>query len=257
MAYVDEGRGSAVVLVHGSPVSSHLFRHAIAELTGRFRVVAPDLLGFGESTAPLDGADFLLQAYALGELLDHLQLGPIRLVAHDWGGPIAMGCMAARPTQLERLVLMNTTILPDFTPPAYWRPLVGPWLGEWLVVRLNAVAWVLPTMMRAWRSKELRRIYLKPLRNIPTRRTVLVLEQQRGYHTLMNRVQQALAQLQVPTLILWGQPDPYFRHDQIEQLAKCFTHTERQIIPGGGHFPSEDAPAEVTSALERFLGRAD
>jgi haloalkane dehalogenase len=216
-------------------------------------VVAPDLLGFGRSSAPAVGADFSLQAQSLRDLLEHLRVDSFRLVVHDWGGPIALGCVAERPAQLRQLVLINTTVLTDFQPPAYWRPFVGRWLGELVVVRLNAVAWVLPTMMRAARSRALRRVYLEPLRSPGTRRTVLALEQLRGYAPLMARVARALPELQVPTLLLWGQPDPYFRAAEIERLEALFEHVTRRVLPGAGHFPQEDAPEQVTHALEQFL----
>ena len=83
--YVDTEAGPPVVMIHGSPTSSYAFRQQIAALSSRFRIVAPDLLGFGRSEGPEEGASFPQQADMLCALLDHLSLGPFRLIGHDWG----------------------------------------------------------------------------------------------------------------------------------------------------------------------------
>lgn len=94
---VDAGAGFPVVLVHGSPTSSILFRHQIATLSKRFRVIAPDLIGFGKSSAPPGGTAFREQARILRALLDQLGLERYALLGHDWGGPIGMASAIRRP----------------------------------------------------------------------------------------------------------------------------------------------------------------
>ena len=106
--YVDVGDGPPVVLVHGSPLSSYSFRHQIAALSHRFRVIAPDLLGFGQSQVPEEGASFLLQSENLRALLDKLDLDPFRLLVHDWGGPVGLGAVADRA---ERVCLSLGALL--------------------------------------------------------------------------------------------------------------------------------------------------
>src|SRR5437764_12874865 len=91
MFTVDTGQGPPVVLVHGSPVSSLEFRATIARLSVDFRVLAVDLLTFGRSSGPDEGADIPQQIRALRTLLDTLQLDRFHLVVHDWGGPVGLG----------------------------------------------------------------------------------------------------------------------------------------------------------------------
>ena len=251
--YVDAGQGPAVVLIHGSPVSSYSFRRQIEALMGSFRVVAPDLPGFGQSSSPAEGIAFKGQAEILRRFLDGLDLGQIRLVVHDWGGPIGLGCVAARPEQVSRLVLINTTFLPDFRPPTYWRAFIAPRLGDLLLVRLNLFGIGLPLLLRAARTPEIRRVYARPFRKIGTRRTVLALERLEGYRPLMEGVMERLPEIQVPTLILWGHPDPYFQPTELERLKALFRDGAVREIPGAGHFPQEDAPETVTEELMRFL----
>jgi haloalkane dehalogenase len=252
--YVDTGTGPPVVMVHGSPVSSFAFRQQIAALSPRFRVVVPDLLGFGLSEGPEEGASFQQQADMLCMLLDHLSLGPYRLIGHDWGGPIGLGCAAKRPERVDQLVLINTTILADFKPPRYWKPFTVRGVGELLLVRINVFSRGLPFLMRSARSPEVRQIYSQPLKTRGLRRTVLALERLEGYDDLMKQVEAALPRLsQIPTLIIWGQPDVYFRPHELQCLKDVFPAAVVREIPDGGHFPQEDAPEAVTAALLDFL----
>jgi haloalkane dehalogenase len=253
MHYVDVGEGPSVVLVHGSPLSSFAFRHQIAALAPRFRVIAPDVLGFGQSDAPDRGTDFLRQARLLRRLLDHLDLGPIHLLGHDWGGPIGVGAAADRPEQVRQLVLVNTTLRADFRPPVYWKLFTASWLGELLLVGLNVFGWGLPLMLRAARSGAVRQHYARPLKTEGTRRTILALERLEGFTTLAKRVEAALPNMRVPTLILWGHPDPYFGRGELARLREVLPEAAVCEIPGGGHFPMEDAPRAVTNALLEFF----
>lgn len=250
---VDAGAGFPIVLVHGSPASSILFRHQIARLSHSFRVIAPDLLGFGQSAVPAGGTAFREQAKVLRALLDHVGVERYALLGHDWGGPIAMASAIQRPEQVSRLVLVNTSLRPDFSPPWYWKPFVAPVLGEFLLVQLNLFGRGLPLMMRAAREKSLRRRYLAPLSRPDTRRTVLLLERLTGYAALMREVVDVLPRMQVPTLILWGEPDAYFRPPERRCLHALIPHARVHPIQKGGHFPQEDATDAVTDALWAFL----
>jgi len=254
MHYVDMGTGPPVVIVHGSPISSYAFREQIAALSSRFRIVAPDLLGFGQSEGPEEGASFPQQADTLCALLDHLSLGPFRLIGHDWGGPVGVGCAVRRLAEIEQLVLINTTILADFKPPRYWKPFTLRGIGNLLVVRMNLFSRGLPLMMPAARSAEVKQAYAQPLEARGLRQTVLALERLEGFEELMSQVATELPRLvDIPTLIIWGHPDRYFRTGELERLKNLFRAAVVHEIPGGGHFPQEDAPEAVTAALIDFL----
>lgn len=251
---VDQGVGPPLLLVHGSPVSSWTFRHQVEALSDRYRVIAPDLVGFGKTPAPREGAGFALQAGILGGLLKSLALGPTRVVAHDWGGPVATAAALERPENVAALVLVNTTLAPDFRPPAYWRPLVTGRMGDLLVGRLNLVRWALPALLGAARKRAVRRRYAEALARPETRATVLALERLDGFAPLMKEVSSRLAALRhVPTLILWGEPDPYFRASDRARLVAALPGAELVMLKRAGHFPQEDAAEAFTAALARFL----
>lgn len=250
--YVDEGDGPPVVLVHGSPLSSHSFRHQIAALAPRFRVIVPDQLGFGQSTIPEKGAAFIEQAMALRHFLDHLALDSFRLVLHDWGGPSGMAAVSDRLSQLRQLVLLNTTVRPDFAPPFYWRQFTSI-TGELLLVKLNVFRRGLPALMQAARRRDVRQYYHELLDPIGTRWTMLRLERLEGYAPLMEEVQQTLRDIDLPVLLIWGTPDPYFSERELAYLQSIFPQVSVARLPGGGHFSMEDAPHALSDALLDFL----
>lgn len=107
---LDEGEGAPVLLLHGFPDSLDLWRHQVPALTGAgFRVIAPDLRGFGHSDAPEE-----IEAYALPVvledvvgILDHLEVPSVRVVGHDWGAALAWGLAALQPDRVERLVALS------------------------------------------------------------------------------------------------------------------------------------------------------
>src|SRR5436305_8975968 len=110
LAVLDEGEGRPVLLLHGFPDSSYVWRHQIRALVDEgFRAVAPDLRGFGESDRPAAVED-----YALGRtvadvtsILDELSLERVQLVGHDWGALLAWLVAAFMPHRVERLVAMS------------------------------------------------------------------------------------------------------------------------------------------------------
>ncbi len=107
--YVDEGRGPTLLLLHGNPTWSFLYRHLIRELAPRFRCVAPDFPGFGLSTAP-SGYDFRPATHAdiLREFIHALDLRDIVMMVQDWAGPIGLSAAAREPSRFRGFVIGNT-----------------------------------------------------------------------------------------------------------------------------------------------------
>ncbi|MGH3743748.1 MAG: haloalkane dehalogenase [Mycobacteriales bacterium] len=116
MAYVDEGSGPVVLLMHGEPSWSYLYRHMVRPLVGAgFRVVVPDLVGFGRSDKPAQMSDHTYArhvAWTASLVFDALDLRDITLFCQDWGGLIGLRLVAAEPERFARVVAANTG-LPD------------------------------------------------------------------------------------------------------------------------------------------------
>ena len=257
MFTVDSGEGPPVLLVHGSPVSSLEYRATIARLAVHFRVLAVDLLTFGRSSGPQDGADVPQQVRALRSLLDTLDLDRFHLVVHDWGGPIGLGAAALRPAQLDRLVLVNTSVRTDLRHPRYWWPFVAPVLGEAALVWANTFSWGLPLQLRAARRDHaLRQRYREALSDVATRRTVLKLERMQGYVSVCESIERTLPELRGPQLIVWGEPDPCYRRGESVRMRELFPTARFVRLQGAGHFPPEDAPAEVAQEISASLRQA-
>ena len=109
MHYVDEGTGPVVVMVHGTPTWSFLYRELIRELSKSYRVIAPDQIGFGLSDKPA-GWSYRPEDHArnVSTLIERLELSDIALVVHDFGGPIGLSYALEHPDNVRALVLFNT-----------------------------------------------------------------------------------------------------------------------------------------------------
>ena len=111
MHYVDEGTGPVVLLAHGQPSWSYLYRKMIPLLTGAgLRAVAPDLIGFGRSDKPADRADYTYQRHVdwTRALIEQLDLRDITLFCQDWGGLIGLRLVAEHPDRFARVLATNT-----------------------------------------------------------------------------------------------------------------------------------------------------
>jgi haloalkane dehalogenase len=115
MHYIDEGPAEAevVLLLHGQPTWSYLYRTVVARLAGRgLRAVAPDLIGFGRSDKPLDRAAYTVQAHVdwLARFVTIVGLSGVTLVVQDWGGPLGLAVLTAVPGLARRVVAANTVL---------------------------------------------------------------------------------------------------------------------------------------------------
>jgi len=137
--YVDDGVGPVMLMLHGNPTSSFLYRHVIAGLRDRFRWIAPDYPGFGRSVAAA-GYGFTPREHSriVERFVDALELHDLTLFVQDWGGPIGYGVATRRP-ELVRLVIGNTWAWPvngDLHFEVFSRIMGGP-VGRFFILRHN------------------------------------------------------------------------------------------------------------------------
>lgn len=264
MSYVDEGSGPPVVLVHGTPTWSFLWRHAITHLAARgYRVVAPDHLGFGLSEKPAD-ADYGPEAHArrLRRLLDELGLRDATLVLHDYGGPIGLPFALDRRDRVRALVLLNTwawPLSPDARIARGARLAGGP-LGGILYRWFNASPRLLLPSVFAQRERltpEVHAQYLGPFalreaRHAPWALARALLGAETWYEMLWSR-RDELAELS--TMLVWGMHDPTFGVDYLGRWREALPRAEVLEVPDAGHLVQEEAPEALAAALLRVLGK--
>jgi haloalkane dehalogenase len=263
LSYVDEGSGPAVVLVHGTPTWSFLWRRVIRALAPRHRVIAPDHLGYGLSDKPPGGA-YRPRDHArrLGELLDRLGVQDATLVAHDVGGPIAVACAVDRPGAVARMALCNTFAWALDGDPRIARGarVAGSALGRLLYTRLNASPRLLiPAGMadRRTLTPALHRQYLAPFPDAASREAPWVTAREllasgAWYDALWRRRAELAGR---PTLLAWGMRDPAFTPAYLARWRDAFPAAEVVEIASSGHFVPEEAPDALTRALTAFAGR--
>ncbi|NDJ77371.1 MAG: alpha/beta fold hydrolase, partial [Chloroflexi bacterium] len=244
MRYLDEGQGQPIVMVHGNPVWSFVYRKLVAALRDKFRCIAPDHIGFGQSDKPADWS-YLPQEHAanLERLLESLDLDGITLVVQDWGGPVGLSYAIAHPERVQRLVILNTWLWPvddDWYYRAFSGIVGGP-LGRLLCRRINLfVRFVVPTAYgdRRKLTKEIHRHYFDALPTPDQRNGTWVFPQQIiGSTAWLGELWAQRARLaEKPALLAWGMKDIAFREKELKRWMQLFPQAEVTRFPEAGHY---------------------
>ncbi len=264
MSYIDEGSGSPILLVHGTPTWSFLYRSIIPELARHGRVIAPDHIGFGLSDKPADwGYRPADHARNLMMLIDRLGLEEITLVVHDFGGPIGLSCAVERPEKFARIVMFNTWMwsLAGNRAAEMGSRLFGGALGRFLYTRLNFSPRVLLPGAFGDKSKltpEIHRHYLAPFgsaaeRVAPWRLAQELIGSSAWYDRLWNRRDRIAA---IPALLLWGMKDPTFGPAYLERWRELFPDATVETYPEAGHFVQEEIGARLAGPIIEVIGNA-
>jgi pimeloyl-ACP methyl ester carboxylesterase len=254
------GPGRAALFVHGVGTSSYLWRHVIGQLDGQRRCVAFDLPLHGQTPAAAD-QDFTLPGLArfLADCCDALELTDVDLVANDTGGAIAQVFAAGHPERLHTLTLTNCEAHDNVPPKALW-PAV-------LLARMGLFARIMPRLVRDT-GKARKRMFGMAYQDVTRLPEDIVRswvesglgtreaarQSQRLLTSLHARdllaIEPALARLQVPTLIVWGTSDIFFRRKWAYWLRDTIPGATDVIeIDGGRLFFPDERATELTAAL--------
>jgi haloalkane dehalogenase len=261
MSYVDVGRGDPVVLVHGTPTWSFMYRAIIEGLSGGCRCIAPDNIGFGLSDKP---AAYTYrpekQAEYLSALIQHLELKNVTLVVHDFGGPIGLSYALDNPQNVKHLVVMNTwlwSLRGNANAERANRFIKGA-LGRFLYLKANFSAkHLMPYAIKdksGWNSK-VKRHYVSPFAD-PSKRTGpygyarALLGSSVWFESLWNR-RETLSQ--IPTLILWGMRDPFLSAEVMDRMCTIWPEAEVHRLKKTGHFVAEEHGADVVPYLDMLM----
>ncbi len=254
LAYREAGPpdGRPVLCVHGWPESSSMWRATLAALAARgLRAIAPDLPGFGASPHRRP-ATWAMHRAALEGFRTELEIDRAALVVHDWGGLIGLRWACDHPEAVDALVISDTGFFPDGKWHGMARAMRTPGEGERLVAGLTREAFgdLLRSVSRGIDDAALDEYW----RGVEGEGREAVLELYRsGDLEELEPYVGALAALEVPTLLLWGEDDPFAPVAGAHRLAREIPHAQLHVIPGTGHFVVEDAPDEYARSVADFL----
>ncbi len=266
LRYLDEGPrdGEAILLLHGLPTNSSLYREVIPRLTEQgYRVIAPDIVGYGASSKPTSRAEYALekQGARLVGLLSELRLNEVSMVVHDFGGIVGWELLSQDPSRIARILVMNTTAYHQgFRPPMEMRMLAGglgammsgmmgsgsmgeKFMGDFLKDNTGDEDSVDANIVESvwWAMHEGSAV---PMRTMAMTFSEVSNE--------FPRYQEALRSFQGPTAILWGDRDKVLKFDPIgtmfsQDLRIAKEHQRR--LPKAGHFLMLDAPEETARSI--------
>jgi haloalkane dehalogenase len=258
IAYREQGSGPAVLLLHGWPTSSHLWREVMKPIAEQSRAVAIDLPGFGASDKPLDRRyDFELFERTLDVVTTKLGMLETGLVVHDISGPIGVRWAIHNPTRVTKLALLNTYLYVDDLPAAAVEVLGALADSERQLGATSPEG--LESMMRdgmadpSHLTPELLAAVLEPFQTDESRRALAAAGTQLSPRGLVE-IARRTSELKMPVRVIYGTRDPLF------PVAKGFERLKREVpqavvtsLDSCGHFLQEDAPREVGALLARFF----
>jgi pimeloyl-ACP methyl ester carboxylesterase len=265
MHYQEAGEASApaLVLIHGFLASNFIWRDVLVPLAhAGFRVIAPDLVGFGFSDKPAQGEYTIeYQAEKVVGLLDELNVARATLVGSSYGAAVATICALDYAERVERLVLVGAVCNDRLKRHPVLRFVATPAVGDLLSPALLDLRYMLRRrLVRFTAPKDGDRLALQrrvtgrhlPLRAADTQRAML----QTLRRWSATRVERDAHLIKQPTLLVWGERDPDTPLNDGELLARLIPGARLQVFPDTGHLPQEERPQEFTEVVAEFLKTA-
>ena len=258
--YIDKGRGPVLLLLHGVPTSSWLYRKMIDELSVQYRVIAPDMLGFGSSDSPLGYDIYEPKEHAkrILELMDFLRIKSWNHVFHDAGGLWTWELLRLSPDRIEKLIILNSVIYEDgFKPPIRFK--------KGLLAKF---------IMRMYSSKLTNGMLLKGLFNNSLVKNNLTKEDLIGYKKpMLEGKTEAMYQffsktcndlpnyhdliksLSMPKLLIWGKYDEFLVIDNMVDQIKLDLNLEDSNIHiiEAKHYIQEEKPEQINELILNFV----
>jgi haloalkane dehalogenase len=257
LAYRQDGERTApaVLLVHGYPESSYMWRDALPALAAAgWRALAPDLPGYGDSE-PDPPATWERHIEALERFVGELELGPVVLVTHDWGVPIGLRWACDHPGAVSALVISDGGFFSDrrwhdlanvMRTPGEGEQLIRAYTREGFEAAMGAVS--------SGMSESAIEEYWKAFADDTRRLGHLELYRSGEFDKLVP-YEGRVAALDVPALILWGQDDRFAGVEMAKRFREEIPGSELIVLDGAGHFVWDDEPERATGALVDFLRR--
>ncbi len=249
------GSGPPIVLVHGTPSWSYLWRNVVPVVARGSTVYVFDLPGYGDSPPPEDGdVSIASHAIALGELLQQWRLDAPAIAGHDIGGAIVLRAHLLQQRRFRRLALIDAVVLAPWITPTTRH--IQAHLDVYRTMPEHIFEQVTEAHLRTavqrgfeaeafaayhgrWRGVEGQAAYLQKVAHFDEEHT--------------RELEPLLGTIDVPSLIVWGAQDAWLHPSLARRLGDLIPGSDVQLIADAGHFAMEDAPAEVARALLEFF----
>jgi pimeloyl-ACP methyl ester carboxylesterase len=249
----------AVILIHGFTASTLVWSEVLLPIAEEgFRVVAPDLMGFGFSEKPREG-EYSIEGHArmITGLMDELGIERATLVGSSYGGAIATTCALDYADRVERLVLVSAVSNDDIKRRPLLRLAATPVVGELLSPLMLDLRWMVKRHLKgnsvsnaAWFDDKRVTAYHTPLRAVDTQRAAL--NMLRCWSA--ERIRREAHLITQPTLIIWGEDDSEIPLRDGEHLHREIQGSRLIVFRHCGHLPQEEYPRDFTRLVTEFAG---
>ncbi len=262
--YIDEGTGRPLLLLHGNPDWSFLYRKVVTGLARSFRCIAIDYPGFGLSVHPVTynytpGE----HAVVVRELVEYLDLEDMVVMGQDWGGPIGMEVASRMPDRVTGLVMGNTWFWPteSLTMKSFSLVMGSPPMQTLIKKRNFFVSPLMKRMLKAELSREEFNHYRAVVPTPRSRTGIAVFPKQiRGAKAWLGQLEWRVdAHLwDRPMVLIWGMKDPAFgKEGIIQRWVRTFPRAKVVRLDDAGHYIQEDAPNQIVDAIrEAYAGQS-
>ncbi len=261
--YIDEGDGDAIIMLHGNPTWSFLFRNLVLGLKNQYRVIVPDHLGCGFSDKPQD-YNYRLELHIdnLEDLVMHLHLKKVTLLMHDWGAAIGMGFATRYPERIKRLIITNSVA---FSMPGHIPLRIAfcriPRLGEILIRKWNlfSLAAVRMTVAKPL-SCDVREAYIMPYDSFENRIAVysfvkdIPMSFRDSSYELIKNIESGIWMFrESPVLLIWGMKDWCFTPKFLKKWIDFLPNAKVVRLENACHWLFEDEPGEILQNVREFM----
>jgi 3-oxoadipate enol-lactonase len=244
--YRDRGIGPAVLLLHAFPLNSAMWEPQIGELAARFRVIAPDIRGFGESQAP---SPWTMDEMAeeLNDFLNQIGVADCVVAGVSMGGYIALAFWSKYPERVRRLVLANTRARADTETEKHAR-------GEMIAALEQSGAGILqdrmlPRLLKPNPAPDVVRLVRNMIESVDVSAAVyavMAMRDRADFSTMLHR-------LQCPTMVVTGEHDTVIRAEDSRAMADAISGARFVAVPDAGHLSSLENPEQFNRSLLEFL----
>ncbi|WP_435152458.1 alpha/beta fold hydrolase [Haladaptatus sp. DFWS20] len=258
--YIDEGEGHPIVMLHGNPTWSFLYRDLVRGLSDEYRCIVPDYFGFGLSDKPR-GWSYRPEDHAriFEAFVEELRLQNFTLIVQDWGGPIGLSYALSHPEKVSSLVIMNTFMWPaENRRMRAFSTILGSPFGRYLIRKYNLFADQVVKRSFAERSRltpRIHRHYLEPLATPDDREASWVFPREiTGSEEWLRSLWNRRANLgEIPALLLWPMGDVGFGIQELRRWQALFPDARTVEFEDSGHYIQEEKGPELVPEIQTFL----